>query len=115
MKKQNLFASIEDALDQGEGVKAVVVLSGFLLFAVTWAVSDSFWIAVIFAFISTPILGCGVAFFVGGLSMMFARRDEDALFYGGHPRLHYFFQMLFALIPLLLGALMLAFFFFVVL
>jgi hypothetical protein len=74
MKKQNLFADVEDALDN-DGFIALVMFFCVSFFLVAWIYFGTFWGALILTVLGSFFIGGIPAFFVAIIATIFARRN----------------------------------------
>lgn len=77
MEKQNFFADVDDALAKNEALEELAFLIAALLFVGIWIGSGSFWFALLFALLFGPTIGGLGMMIIGGIAMMFARRDSE--------------------------------------
>jgi hypothetical protein len=77
MKKQNFFADVEDSIGKKDGFESAAWGVGFVLFIVLWIYFETFWGALIFVIIGGPTIGGLAALFIGCVSTMFARKEEE--------------------------------------
>ncbi|MDR1163550.1 MAG: hypothetical protein LBM17_06940 [Candidatus Accumulibacter sp.] len=85
-RKQNIFADMEDAMDDHDTLYGIAILANLIALICIWIASGSFWVAVVLTFLGTWCFSGAAICLAAFLSTMFARRkkdDEDT----GHPRL----------------------------